>query len=114
MPFIAQTSDLEAVLNKLPADEMVGVFAIAMVFTTLLLVVLTVSVTRMVSSIRIASINARLAEKLAQQGMSAEQIQDIVKTSSRRGIAVSWPNRWQRATPLSTELPGKPARFESA
>ena len=113
MHLFAQSSDFEALLNRLPADEMVGVFAIATVFTTVLLIVITVCVTRTISSIRIASINAKLADKLAQQGMSADQIESIVKTSSRRGMPVCWPNRWQRATPLQSELPGKPARFES-
>ncbi len=116
MLLLAQNaSGFEAILDKLGPDELVPFCAIAVVFGTGLLVVITVCVTSMISSIRIASINARLVERLAEQGMSPEEIEQVVKTSvlsdeDDRGCRkIARRGAWRRAEqPLPTERPHKP------
>ena len=112
MPILAQ--DVDVFLDKFAPGDLIAFFAITVVFTTGLLVVITICVTTMISSIRIASINAKLAEKLAQQGMSPDEIQQVINHSSKRPDPGKLPRPWRRAEPLQSETPGKPASFGSA
>lgn len=104
---VAPPSDF---LDRIPADQLTAVAITSVVFGTLLLCVITLSVTRTIRCVLIAGANARLAEKLAGQGMSAEQITEVVKANSRGrwfGPRCSRKRRgaWQVAAPPQAGVP---------
>ena len=114
--FLAQTESRGAasILESAPTDEIMVMCVVFIVFSTLLLVVVTYCVTSTVRAIRIASIQAQLIEKLVKQGVPHEQIEKLVK-ANRPGISlptVSWPSRW-RQPESRVSTPGKPAPLRS-
>jgi hypothetical protein len=96
-------------LDRFPTDEIMVMFIVAVVFSTLLLVSITWFVTGTIRTIHIAAVNARMAEKLCQQGIPSEQVERIVRSNWRRGrLFGRWrspvASRWQ----MPSGAPGKP------
>ena len=106
---LAQVGDFGGFIEKVPSGDLIALFAIATVFTTLFLIVLVVCITRTISNVRVASINAKMVKTLAEHGHSADEIERIVK-SSVRGLQINLPSRWKPATPLATNGKGIPPR----
>jgi hypothetical protein len=71
----------ETVLERIPSGDLTGMIIVGIVFLSILLIVVAVSVTRTVQSICIASANSRMAERLAQQGMAPDQIERLVRAN---------------------------------
>jgi len=105
------TNGLPRLLESAPTDEIMVMFVVFTVFTTLLLVTVAICVTHTVRTIKVASINARLTEKLASQGIPMEQVEQLVRANQRRPILprLSMPSRWRKAQTRGVTMPGKPA-----
>lgn len=106
-------SGFSRILESAPSHEIMVMVVVGIVFSTMLMIVLTVCVTNTIRSIKTASINSRLTEKLVKEGLSCEQIERLVRANSRRfylpGIPAKWkPSKWQKAESLAQTTPGKP------
>ncbi len=86
--------------DRFPTDQIMVMFIVFVVFTTLLLVSIAWFVTGTIRTVCVARANARLAEKLSGNGIPPEQIERIVRANWRHGRLLgllrpfSW-SRWQ-------------------
>ena len=100
-------------LNRLNPNDLMAIVIVGIVFTTILAIVVTVSVTRTVRVTLVAGANARMAEKLAAQGYTAEQVERIVVANSRTfrlpSLCRKRPRGWQTPAHGYPQVPGKPA-----
>ena len=98
------------ILDKAPTDEIMVMFVVFVVFSSLILITTTFFVTNTIRSIKVASINAQLTEKLVQQGVPHEQVERLVRANSK-GIKlpnIQLPSRWRKAQQPASTMPGKP------
>jgi hypothetical protein len=85
---LAQTDDMQpdlSWLERFPTDEIVTMVVVMTVFATILLIVITLCVTRTIRTCHVASANARMVEKLSAQGLPADQIERLVRANWRKG-----------------------------
>ncbi len=97
--------------DRFSSDEMFVILIIAIVFSSLLIATITWCVTSTVRSVLIAAANAKMADKLAQQGMPAEQIHHLVQANSRSGLFSCGgraPRGWQKPRQPLERTYGKP------
>ena len=73
-------------MDRFPCDELLAMFVVGMVFSTVLIAVVAWCVTSTIRAVLVASANARMAEKLAGQGMPGDQIARLVQANSRSGF----------------------------
>jgi len=118
MYLLAQSDASEAVagiLESAPTDEIMVMFVVFTVFSTLLLITITFCVTSTIQAIRIASINSKLTEKLVREGVPHDQVERLVRANNRRFSvpSIALPSRWRKAAARTQHTPGKPAPLRS-
>lgn len=113
MNLLAQTQSegVVGILERAPTDEIMIMFIVFIVFSTLLLIVVTWCITSTIRSIRIASIHSQLTEKLVREGVPYEHIERLIRANGRRirFPIVCLPSKWQRGESRMQQVPGKPA-----
>jgi type II secretory pathway component PulJ len=107
----------DELLESAPAEEIMIIVVVAIIFSTLLLIAITFLVTSTIRSVRIASINARLIEKLVREGVPVERIERLVRANRRGNLlsAFTWvgqkyrigQSRWKKAPGRVAPPPGK-------
>ena len=80
--WLAQSSGLDAAVEKLSGEEFIGIYAMSIFWGSIVLIVLIVSVTRLIRSVRVTKVNSDLVNNLANRGFSPAEIRDIVVAAS--------------------------------
>ncbi len=84
--------------------------AVAGLFSCLLILGVTFLVTKTIVAIRVASIHAKLTEKLVREGVPSEQIVNIIGSNQKRVALRSFPfgRGWKKADADLSKSQGKP------